>query len=112
MKRKGQEVQAWVTLAGKGCAPWYRKRDDGGCSSSTTSMCASSIGCCGCGCGRSNGTRSRSATCGVEGEDKHNKMRTGAEHALCGSEDFVNDGGGLGGAGGEGNMCQRGEGRR
>jgi len=111
MVRKGQDVQAWVTLTGKGCAPWYRKCDDGGCSSSATSMCASSSGGCGCG-GTSNSGRSRSATCGVEGEDEHNEVGTGTEHAPCGGEDFVDDGGGLYSTGGKGNMSKRGEGRR
>ena len=105
-------MQARVTLAGKGCAPWYRKCDDGVCSGSATFMWASIIGGCCCCSGRRDSGGGGSATRGVEGEDEHDEVRTGAENALCGGEDFVNGGGGLCGAGGEGNMGKRGEGRR
>jgi hypothetical protein len=101
MKRKGQDVQAWVALVGQGCAPWYRKCDDIGCGSSDTSVCARSCCCCGTCC---NSSRSGCTSRGIEGENEHDEVGTGAEHTLCGSEDFVDDRGGLCGTGREGDM--------
>jgi hypothetical protein len=104
MKRKGQDVQAWVALAGQGCAPWYRKCDDIGCSSSDSSVCARSCCCCGSGGTCCDSGRCGCAARGFEGEDEHGEVGTGAEHTSCGSEDIVDDRGGLCGAGRKGDM--------